>query len=93
MKNPDKLKQIKYFSYGMDYFDNGEEYWYLQDYKLRPFKIVGYIDGLLNKTKLTGIGELNFLGANELILDKELSGYTIMYAAVHGSDDLIPAEG
>ena len=32
MKNPDKLKlkQIKYFSYGMDYFDNGEEYWYLQ---------------------------------------------------------------
>ena len=53
---------------------------------------MGYIDGLLNQTKLTGIGELNFLGANELILDKELSGYTIMYAAVHGSDDLIPAE-
>ena len=69
------------------------DYWNLQNFQLRPIKILGYIDGLLNKTKLTGIGELNFLGANELILDKELSGYTIMYAAVHGSDDLIPVEG
>ena len=68
------------------------DYWNLQNFQLRPIKILGYIDGLLNKTKLTGIGELNFLGANELILDKELSGYTIMYAAVHGSDDVIPAE-
>ena len=68
------------------------DYWNLQNFQLRPIKIIGYIDGLLNKTKLTGIGELNFLGANELILDKELSGYTIMYAAVHGNDDVIPAE-
>lgn len=68
------------------------DYWNLQDFQLRPVKIAGYVDGLLNKTKLTGIGELNFFGANELILDKELSGYTLMYAAVHGSDDLIPVE-
>jgi len=33
-----------------DDFDN------LGNYRRRPFKIIGYIDGLLNKTRLTGIG-------------------------------------
>ena len=32
--------------------------WDLKDYQQRPLKIVGYIDGLLNKTKLSGIGTL-----------------------------------
>lgn len=68
------------------------DYWDVGNFRQRPIKIMGYIDGLLNKTKLTGIGELNFLGANELILDKELCGYTLLYEAVHGSDDVIPAE-
>ena len=67
-----------------------EEYWYLQDYKLRPFKIVGYIDGLLNKTKLTGIGILNFYGCNMITRSEHLAGYNLSYLAYHGSDDLIP---
>jgi hypothetical protein len=36
--------------------------WDLTDYQQRPFKILGYVDGILNKTKLSGIGELNFTG-------------------------------
>ena len=32
------------------------DYWNLGDYRLRPLKIAGYIDGILNKSKLTGIG-------------------------------------
>jgi len=64
----------------------------MDDYQIRPLKIAGYIDGILNKAKLTGIGELNFMGCNELVLDEVLSGYTLSYRAIHGSDDKIPGE-
>lgn len=63
------------------------ECWDLGDYRLRPIKIMGYIDGILNKTKLSGIGELNFIGANEIVLDENLSGYLLRYAAIHPMDD------
>lgn len=65
------------------------DYWYLGDYKIRPIKIAGYIDGILDKAKLSGIGRLEFLGCNQLVLDEILSGYTLSYRAVHGSDDKI----
>ena len=64
----------------------------MDDYQIRPLKIAGYIDRILNKSKLTGIGELNFMGCNELVLDEVLSGYTLSYRAIHGSDDKIPGE-
>lgn len=60
------------------------DYWDLGNFRQRPIKIAGYIDGVLNKTKLTGIGTFNFLGCNELILDHEYSGYTISFLAIHG---------
>lgn len=65
--------------------------WYLGDYEVRPLKIAGYIDGLLNRAKLSGIGELNFMGCNMLVLDENLSGYSLAYRAIHGSDDKIPS--
>ena len=68
------------------------DYWTMDDFQIRPLKIAGYIDGILNNAKLTGIGELNFMGCNELVLDEVLSGYTLSYRAVHGSDDRIPDE-
>ena len=68
------------------------DYWELGNYRLRPLKIAGYIDGILNKSKLSGIGKLNFIGCNELVLSENLSGYCLMYAATHGSDDIIPNE-
>ena len=68
------------------------EYWDLGNYRARPIKIAGYIDSILNKTKLTGIGELQFLGMNELVLDENLCGYCLMYSATHGSDDVIKDE-
>lgn len=66
------------------------DYWDLGNYRLRPLKIAGYIDGILNEAKLSGIGTFNFIGCNELILDEELSGYTLSYRAIHGNDDSIP---
>lgn len=67
-------------------------YWDIGDYRLRPLKIAGYIDGLLNNAKLSGIGELNFLGCNELILNEDWAGYTLTYRAVHGNDDRLPPQ-
>ena len=64
----------------------------LGDYRIRSLKICGYIDGILDKTRLSGIGILNFVGANQLILNEELQGYTLMYRAVHGSDDTLTEE-
>ena len=68
------------------------DYWDLDNYQLRPLKIVGYIDGILNETKLSGIGRFHFMGCSQLILNEELSGYTLMYRAVHDvdGDDKIP---
>lgn len=68
------------------------ECWELNDFKLRPIQIVGYIDGILNNLQLSGIGHINFVGCNELILSEDLSGYCLMYIATHGTDDLIPGE-
>lgn len=65
------------------------EYWDIGNFRLRPIKIAGYIDGILNKNKLSGIGVLNFAGMNELILDENLCGYCLMYTATHGNDDII----
>lgn len=42
---------------------------------------------MLDKQKLTGIGTLNFLGANQLIINDEFAGLSLMYMAVHGEDD------
>ena len=70
------------------------DYWDLGNYQMRPIKIVGYIDGILNNAKLSGIGVLNFLTCKRNNLDENLSGYTLIYKAVHDvdGDDKIPSE-
>lgn len=63
------------------------DYWELDDYKLRPHQIAGYIDGILNETHLSGIGKLQFLGASEIVLSEYLGGILLRYVATHGHDD------
>lgn len=65
------------------------DYWGMDNYQLRPLKIAGYIDGILNNAKLSGIGTFQFLGCTEIVLDENLSGYCLTFSAVHGSDDKI----
>ena len=65
------------------------DYWDLEGFAVRPIKIAGYIDGILNESKLSGIGTLNFLSCNEIVLNQNLSGYCLMYSATHGNDDII----
>lgn len=66
------------------------DYWDIGNYRIRPLKICGYIDGILDGCKLSGIGTFQFASCNELVLDENLSGYCLSYQAVHGSDDWIP---
>ena len=61
--------------------------WNLKDFQLRPYKIAAEIDTMLNGKSLTGIGELEFIGANQMILTDEYAGLCLMYMAVHGGED------
>ena len=54
---------------------------------MRPYQIAGYIDGILNNTRLSGIGTLQFAGASQVILDEEHGGVIVRYIATHGDDD------
>jgi len=60
--------------------------WNLKDFELRPYKIAAEIDSMVNRKKLTGIGTLEFLGANQIVLSDEFAGLTLMYQAIHGYD-------
>ena len=66
--------------------------WDLGNYRIRPLKIAGFIDGILNEAKLSGIGTFNFVGCDEVVYNEDLAGYTLIYRAVHGNDDKIPRE-
>ena len=66
--------------------------WDIGNFRQRPLKIAGYIDGILNDNKLTGIGTLEFVGCNEIVLSENLAGYCLAYRAVHGDDDSIESD-
>ena len=61
--------------------------WQLKGFQLRPFKIAAELDSMFNGKHLTGIGELEFMGANQLIINDEFAGFTLMYQAIHGDED------
>ena len=64
--------------------------WQLQGFSLRPYKIAAEIDSMFNYKHLTGIGKLQFLGANQIILNDEFAGFSLMYQAIHGEEDKKP---
>ena len=66
--------------------------WHLQGVQLRPYKIAAEIDSMFNGKVLTGIGKLDFLGANQIILTDEYAGLCLMYRAYHGGEDKKNAE-
>lgn len=78
------------------YFDiiSHTDYWDLGDYRIRPIKIAGIVDGILNRSKLTGIGQFLFMGCSETVANKDLSGYTLSFRAIHqiDGDDEIPPQ-
>lgn len=65
------------------HFDN----WNLGNFRLRPYRIAAELDSLFDGKYLTGIGRLEFLGANQIVLTDEFAGLTLMYAVIHGEED------
>ena len=61
--------------------------WHMKDFELRPYKIAAELDSMFNDQHLTGIGKLEFLGANQMILTDEYAGLCLMYQAIHGEED------
>jgi hypothetical protein len=42
---------------------------------------------MFNNTKLTGIGLLEFVSAEEIIMNNEYAGVCLLYRAIHGEED------
>ena len=62
--------------------------WELQDFELRPYRIAAELDSMLDKQKLTGIGEMHFIAATSIpIEDAEYGGIMLVYKAIHGGED------
>lgn len=79
MTNPEFRDNIVSFDI-VCHFDQ----WNLGDFALRPYKIAAEIDSMFNKKRLTGIGTVDFLGANQIVLSDEFAGLTLMYQTIHG---------
>lgn len=81
-----------------------DDEWDLQGFQERPLAIAGYIDGILNSIsnsnrdswnnklfsniKLSGMGEYLFLGCNLVVLNEDISMYTLSYRALHFTQDI-----
>ena len=65
------------------------DHWNLGDFALRPYKIAGELDTMFNKKKLTGIGEISLITGDNLVLNDQMMGLTLIYRAVHGIEDQI----
>lgn len=65
------------------HFDN----WDLGDYELRPYRLAGEIDAMIQGQHLTGIGLMNLIQADQDIYDNEFGGITLQYLAVRGDED------
>lgn len=75
-------------TFGIDivcHYDN----WDLGNFELRPYRIAGEIDAMLDKTHLTGIGELEFISAVPYVYNEEFAGVTLTYLAVRGHEDQV----
>ena len=80
-----------------------DDEWDLEGFQERPIVIAGYIDGILNSLtndnkvawqnkssnniKLSGMGEYVFLGLNLVVLNEDISMYTLSYRAMHFTQD------
>ena len=81
-----------------------DDEWDLEGFQIRPIMIAGYIDGILNSLsnenkaawqnkgasniKLSGMGQYALLGCNLVILNEDISMYTLSYRALHFTQNL-----
>ena len=61
--------------------------WVINDSQIRPYRIAAEIDTILSEIKLTGIGELEFYGADFKVINDEFIDLVVLYSAIHGGED------
>ena len=61
--------------------------WHIADGQLRPYRIAAEIDSMFDKKHLSGIGTLQFIGANQTVVNDDYAGLTLFYYAIHGEED------
>lgn len=61
--------------------------WHMKDFQLRPYRIAAELDSMFNNRHLTGIGTLEFLYCNQIIINDEYGGICLQYKATHGDED------
>lgn len=64
--------------------------WDLGQFRLRPYRIAGYIDALIQNTPLSGLGKLQLESWNTLVQNEDFGGVCLVYKTVHGVDDKLP---
>lgn len=57
--------------------------WKMDDFMLRPYKIMHEIDNMLDGEKLNGIGRVEFAEASSLIIDDRFAGYNMKYIVIN----------
>ena len=81
-----------------------DDEWDLEGFQIRPIMIAGYIDGILNSLsnenkiawqnkgasniKLSGMGQYALLGCNLVVLNEDISMYTLSYRALHFTQNI-----
>ena len=72
--NPDfKLSSIR-FDIACPYDE-----WVLNDKSLRPYLMMQEIDDMFNGAKMSGIGTLQFVLAESIVLTPQIGGYSMIY--------------
>lgn len=61
--------------------------WELGDFDLRPYRLAGEIDSMLDGLRLSGIGQLEFVSLAPYIYDEEFAGVSLTYFAIRGQED------
>ena len=72
--NPDfKLSSIR-FDIACPYDE-----WVLNDKSLRPYLMMQEVDDMFNGAKMAGIGTLQFVRAESIVLTPQIGGYSMIY--------------
>ena len=53
--------------------------WVLNDQSLRPYLMMQEIDNMFNQAQMAGIGTLQFVRAESIVLTPQIGGYSMLY--------------
>lgn len=63
--------------------------WQLKDFQLRPYLIAAELDSMFAEKHLTGIGKLEFISGDQVVMNDEYTDIALTYLAIHGEEDKI----